>query len=459
MPSMSDPRLRWFVLSACALAVAGCESVPLAEPLPLPAPIPEPAPAPDPDAGVDRVDFPTSGHPDMDRWRLDFYSRSVASGRDPAVARQLLSGLSPLDLYLGTDPRVAGTGVDDQAEFAKPIWIYLDDTVSESRRQAGIEALARHADLFAALEQRYRVDRGVLAAIWGMETSYGGFIGRNDAANTLANMAVEGRRRQFAEGELFALMRIVEAGDAAPEQLVSGWAGAMGQTQFMPSTYLAYAEDFEGDGRKDVWANPADALASAANYLAASGYLFGQPWGIEVRLPEGFDFSLADDQDRRVYTWLSLGVRPMQGDVFEVDGSGFAELWVPAGATGPKYLLLDNFDVFKTYNRADSYALAVGVLSDVISGRPAPVASWPRDVELLSVAQVKLLQARLNALGHDAGPVDGIAGRGTRAALRRYQAAQGLVADGFPTRAMLDHVIATSQSVPASASAPVATPG
>ncbi|MEM7766083.1 MAG: lytic murein transglycosylase [Pseudomonadota bacterium] len=461
---MSDPRLRWAVISAMALVAAGCEAVLEAEPFPLPdtfpapAPSPEPGPGPGPDTGGTPLPptpvFRTSGNPDIDRWRLGFFEKAMAEGRDPAVAEALLANLRPLDLYLGADAQVASTDIGGQAEFAKPIWEYLDSAVSSRRRSNGMAVLSEYDSLFDALEREYRVDRQVLVAIWGMETSYGGYIGDFDAANTLANMAVEGRRQGFAERELLALMKIVEAGHADRNELTSGWAGAMGQTQFMPSTFLAYAEDFEGDGRKDVWGNPADALASAANYLAVSGYRYGQPWGIEVRLPPSFDFSFADGQDRRVYTWLSLGVRPMDGDTFETNGAEFAELWVPAGASGPKYLLFKNFDVFKTYNRADSYAMAVGVLSDSVLGAGGPQTPWPRDVELLSVAQIKLLQARLNDLGYGAGAVDGIAGRGTKGALRGYQKDRGLVADGFPTRAMLDHVLATAQSGSVSLAAP-----
>ena len=449
---MSDPRLRWMLLSGFALTLVGCESATVAEPLPEPAPVPSPGPepapqpVPEPTSPPPPPDFRPTGNTDMDRWRLAFYDRAIADGRSPDVAIALLADLEPLDLYLSSDAETAATGIGDQAEFAKPIWEYLDSAVSDRRKRNGAAALVDNATLFDQLERRYRVDREVLAAIWGMETSYGGYIGNFDAANTLANMAVEGRRRSFAERELLALMKIVEAGQASRNQLISGWAGAMGQTQFMPSTFLAYAEDFEGDGIKDVWSNPADALASAANYLAVSGYRYGQPWGIEVRLPEGFDYGLADGQDRRVYTWLSLGIRPMTGDTFESNGAEFSELWAPAGATGPKYLLFKNFDVFKTYNRADSYALAVGTLANAVVGQEGPLTPWPRDAQLLSVAQIKLLQARLNDLGYDAGVVDGIAGRGTKAALRGYQKDRGLVADGFPTEAILAHVLGVSQS-------------
>lgn len=450
---MSDARLRWTLISALVLAAAGCEAVIDAEPLPTPdtppggiPELPLPFPAPDP-VGAPAPPEPTfrpTGNLAMDQWRRNFYRDAVSSGRDPAIAEAILADLRPLDLYLGADVRSAGTGIGDQAEFAKPVWDYLDSAVSDRRTTNGRAALGENDALFEDLERRYRVDRAVLVAIWGMETNYGGFIGTNDAANTLANMAVEGRRQRFAERELIALMQIVEGGYARRDQLTSGWAGAMGQTQFMPSTFLAYAEDFEGDGRKDVWTNPADALASAANYLRISGYQYGEPWGIEVRLPDGFDYSFGDGQSRRVYTWLSMGVRPMTGDTFSADGAAYAELWVPAGANGPKYLLFKNFDVFKTYNRADSYALAVGTLANAVAGDIGPKTPWPRDVELLSVAQIKILQDRLNDLGFDAGAVDGIAGRGTKGALRRYQQAQGLVADGFPTRAMLDHVLAAT---------------
>ena len=195
-----------------------------------------------------------------------------------------------------------------------------------------------------------------------METNYGTFPLNFDAAETLANMAVEGRRRSYAEGELISLMKLLERGDVQRGDLLSGWAGAMGQTQFMPSTYLAYAVDFNADGEKDVWDNKGDALGSAANYLSVSGYNHDQPWGIEVMTHEGFDFSMADGQDRRMSTWIQAGLHPMNSQTFETGGADYAELWLPAGATGPKYLLFANFDVFKTYNRADSYALAVGLL-------------------------------------------------------------------------------------------------
>ncbi len=275
-----------------------------------------------------------------------------------------------------------------------------------------------------------------------METNLVSYIGTFDAANTLANMAVEGRRKRLGEGELLALMKLQERGDVTRAQLVSGWAGAMGQTQFMPSTFLAYAVDFDGDGKKDLWQSEADALASAANYLKASGYQKDRPWGVEVLVPSGFDWALADGQDRRLSTWLAQGLSPIGGGAFGAPDSAYAELWLPSGARGPKFLLFRNFEVFKTYNRSDAYAFSVGLLSDGLAGQDGPVALWPTDLRLLSRTEIRTLQARLNQLGFDAGPVDGIAGRGTKGALRRFQVAYQISpADGFPTRQALDQVM------------------
>ncbi len=351
--------------------------------------------------------------------------------------------MRPLDIYLAPKPESA---VSAQAEFAKPIWEYLRTAVSADRRQTGRERVAGDPTLFEGLEARFGVDRNVLAAIWGMETNFGGYIGDFDAAETLPKMAAEGRRRAFAESELLALMLVLERGEIRRDELTAGWAGAMGQTQFMPSTFLNYAVDWTGDGRKDVWRSEADALASAANYLAQSGYRPGEPWGVEATVPLGFDYGLADGSKRRLAEWRAAGVTAPGGGDLGLDLNAEAELWLPAGADGPKFLLLTNFNVFKAYNRADSYALAVGLLSDAIGGRSALSTPWPTDVQLLSVAQIKSLQSNLNALGFDAGPVDGIAGRGTRGALRRFQKANGLLADGFPSARALATVEAAARS-------------
>ena len=209
--------------------------------------------------------FSRSGNSDMDRWRDDFAQRAVAAGRDADVVYATLASISPLKLYLGDKTTVAKTGVADQAEFAKPIWDYVGSAVTDGRKSRGQQKITELDATFDAIEARYGVDREALTAIWAMETNLGSYIGTFDAANTLANMAVEGRRRSFAEGEITTLIKLQERGEVDRDELVSGWAGAMGQTQFMPSTFLAYAVDFDGDGRKDLWKSEADALESAAN--------------------------------------------------------------------------------------------------------------------------------------------------------------------------------------------------
>lgn len=387
--------------------------------------------------------FPASGNERMDAWRADFAARAVAAGRDPDIVHSTLQGISPLDLYLAEDASIAKTDIADQAEFAKPIWDYVESAVTEGRKTRGAERLTELVAVFDRIEAAYGVDREAITAIWAMETNLGSYIGNFDAANTLANMAVEGRRQTLAENELIALMKIMERGDVNRDDLVSGWAGAMGQTQFMPSTFLTYAVDFDGDGKKDLWNSAPDALASAANYLNASGYQKDLPWGTEVLAASDFDWSLADGEDRRLATWKSYGVSPITGGEFAAQDSEYAELWLPTGATGPKYLLFKNFEVFKTYNRSDSYAFSVGLLTDGVIGKTGPVAVWPTDLEPLTRRDVMLLQDNLNRLGFDAGAIDGIAGRGTKGALRRFQKATGILpADGYPTSIALDQVIA-----------------
>ena len=424
-------RTQWLAAAALTGLLASCAAGPHAVKPPVTGNPPVIAPQTGP------ISYKSSGHAEMDAWRADFSNRALEAGHDRALVESLLTGIEPIPLWLGDNLQVAATGIGDQAEFAKPIWDYLKVPLGESRISNGRERLAIHADMFADLEARYGVDRQALIAIWGMETSYGAVIGNFDAGNVLANMAVEGRRRAFAEKELFAVMKMVERGDAVRSDLIAGWAGAMGQTQFMPSSYLAYAEDFDGDGHKDVWKNEGDALASAANYLKKSGYAMGQPWGIEVAVPAGFDFSLADGNERRMDTWRAAGLVPITGGQFETGGADFSQLWLPAGAEGPKYLLFNNFKVFKAYNNADSYAFAVGMAGNAVLGERGPVTPWPTHLRPLSVADIKALQAGLNSRGFSAGPVDGIPGRQTKLALMGFQKSRGLVADGYPTKEML----------------------
>lgn len=419
------------LISAAMFVLASCQSTEPYTPPDQQPPVVTPVP---PSVGA----FESSGHLKLDAWRIEFAERARVAGHSVEVIRSVLDGIEPMRQFLELKSAPV-----DQAEFSKPIWEYVDDTVSRSRLTNGRQRLANDATLFAALENNYKVQKQYLAAIWGMETSYGAVIGNFDAPSVLASMATEGRRQSFAENELLALMTILASGDAYRHELIAGWAGAMGQTQFMPTTYLAYAVDWTGDGTKDVWRARADALASAANYLKASGWRYGEPSLVEVRLPEGFNYALANGTKRSTSTWQAQGISPMTRSNLDPANVGQSELWLPAGATGPAFLLYPNFNVIKTYNRADSYALSVSLIAEGVQGNPAPAGNWPRNIDRLNIAEIMRLQAGLNRLGYDAGPVDGIAGRGTRGALQSFQIDRNMLADGFPTKRALSAIEAT----------------
>ncbi|MAK61285.1 MAG: lytic murein transglycosylase [Ponticaulis sp.] len=421
------------LFSVAVFVLASCQSTGQTPPPSQPPPVVTPPPV---STGVGS--FRSSGHLKLDAWREEFAAKALADGHSVEIIRSVLEGIEPMSQFL--EQKSAPV---DQAEFSKPIWEYVDDTVSRSRLTNGRQRLASDANLFSALEAEYQIQREYLVAIWGMETSYGAVIGNFDAPSVLASMATEGRRQSFAERELLALMSILASGDAYRHELIAGWAGAMGQTQFMPTTYLAYAVDWTGDGTKDVWRARADALASAGNYLRASGWRWGEPSLVEVTLPDSFNFALANGEKHSTASWETLGIAPVTQPSIDPAGVGRSELWLPAGASGPAFLLYPNFNVIKTYNRADSYALSVSLIAEGVKGNPAPAGNWPRTIDRLNIEEIKRLQAGLNRLGYNAGPVDGIAGRGTRGALQAFQIDHGMLADGFPTRRALSAVEAT----------------
>ncbi|MEM7005551.1 MAG: lytic murein transglycosylase [Pseudomonadota bacterium] len=442
-----DDRRSYLVASAAIFAsLTACAAGPLPE---APRQSNEPVARPYNQTVISIPPFESSGLAEFDAWRSDFANRAIQEGRNPAIVYETLRDLKPLDIYLDRDADTATSqsAATAQAEFSKPIWEYVETAVSETRQVNALSNVNEMAPLLQRIEREFGVDGGAVIAIWGMETNFGGFIGDFDAPEALASMAVEGRRRDLAERELIAIMRILEQGLARRDQLVAGWAGAMGHTQFMPSTYLAHAVDFTGDNNIDIWAEEADALASAANYLKSSGYVAGEPWGTEVIVPDNFDFSVADNRTKRTLSeWRDLGLLPEEGTSFPNDMTSLGRMWTPAGASGPKYLLFDNFDVFLTYNRSNSYAYSVGLLSDVISGRAAPQTPWPTTVSRITVQETRELQTTLNNMGYDAGTADGIAGTGTRAALQLFQKERGLLADGYPTREALAYVRSADQA-------------
>lgn len=324
-----------------------------------------------------------------------------------------------------------------QPEFVRRIWDYLDTAVSPARIKRGQAQMARYRQAVNGAAERFGIPPQILVAIWGMESSYGAFTGDISTIDALATLAFEGRRREFARGELMAALQILEHGDISVARMRGSWAGAMGQTQFIPTSYQQYAIDGDGDGRRDIWNSVADALASTANYLAQSGWRSGETWGVEVRLPQGFDYALARlDLRKPSREWERLGVTAATGGTLPSLQAG-SSIIVPAGARGPAFLVGHNFRVIMDYNAAVSYALAVVHLADRISGGRGFVASWPRALAAMSREQIKTMQRLLNQQGFDVGAVDGMVGPNTRAGLRAFQRSKGLVGDGYPTHGLL----------------------
>lgn len=366
-------------------------------------------------------------------WREAFRREALAAGIQAATFERAFAGVVP-------DPAVIRAD-QSQPEFTRPVWEYLDSAVSALRVHRGQRLLTEHAATLHAIEQRYGVDRHTLVAIWGMESNFGGNMGNMNVIRSLATLAHEGRRPQFAHDQLLAALTILEQGDVQAQNMQGSWAGAMGQTQFIPTTYQSYAVDFDGDGRRDIWASTPDALASTANYLRASGWQSGQRWGMEVRLPKDFDYALADPEQRKsLGEWLQLGVRPQHPYSTVRDDSQMASLLLPAGHRGPAFLVLDNFRSILKYNNSTAYALAIGLLGERFHGGGQVLASWPRGERPLSRSERIELQERLVQRGFDPGVPDGIIGANTRRAVRASQQQLGWPADGYPSHRLLEQL-------------------
>lgn len=370
----------------------------------------------------------------FDTWLSGFEDRMLSRGVDSGIVTSMLDGLEPNMRIIDRDR--------SQPEFVRPIWSYLEIAASDLRIANGRDAMAGHGETLSAIEERFGVRQEILVAIWGLESSYGAITGNNDVIRSLATLAWEGRRRDWAESQLFAVAEMIDQGYATREQLQGSWAGAMGQTQFIPTTYLERAVDFDGDGRRNIWTNEGDALASAANLLAEAGWQTGAPAVIEVALPDGFDLDgWNPNRSRLVSEWAMLGLTAANGEWHADDLMRAARLELPAGRNGPGFLTFPNFRVIKRYNNSTSYALGVAHLADRIAGGDAFVGSWPEGDTPLTRSQTREVQAALNALGHNSGTPDGIAGPNTRRALRAFQSANGHDADGYLGSAMYEAII------------------
>ncbi len=325
---------------------------------------------------------------------------------------------------------------DFQPEFRTPIWDYLASLVDDRRIADGQNRLQEWTSVLAAAEEKYGVDRHTIVAVWGVESDYGRVLGTRSLVRSLATVSCAGSRQRFFRGELVATLRIIDSGDFAPEALVGSWAGAFGQTQFMPSTFLRIAVDFDGDGRRDIVGNVADALGSTANYLRRAGWVKDAPWGYEIKLPNGYNGPSGRRNKQPLSQWTALGIKRIDGR--PLDGPGPAGLLIPAGASGPAFMVFKNFDAIYSYNAAESYALAIAHLADRLRGTNPIVTPWPTDDRGLSRAERREVQELLIQLGYDIGGADGMIGAKTRAAIREFMGSRGTTTEGRAGGRVLD---------------------
>jgi len=319
-----------------------------------------------------------------------------------------------------------------QSEFVRPIWDYIEGSISAQRLKRGQEMAAEWSKTLGMVEKAYGVPRSVVLGVWGMETNFGSFTGSIYAVRALATLAYTGYRGDFFREELLTALQILEQDHVDRSRMLGSWAGAMGQTQFMPSSFMKYAVDGNGDGVRDIWSSVPDAMASTANYLRQQGWEPGLPWGFEVQLPKGFDFR---HLKQNFAQWQALGLRRVDGKA--MPRAGEASLFLPGGADGPAFLVTRNYDVIKTYNSSDAYAMGVAHLGDRLMGGLPIQGAWPKDKPMLDKDQRQELQERLARLGFYEGDADGKLGSKTREAVRNFQLRRGLIPDGYADYAVL----------------------
>jgi lytic murein transglycosylase len=354
---------------------------------------------------------------------------SKAQGVDSATFASATRGLTP-------NPDVLGFA-SAQPEFTTPIWDYMAGLVDAERVEEGRAMLQRWHRAFATAQSRFGVDAAVVAAVWGVESDYGKGFGFRPIVQSLATLTCAGGRRQaYFRDEFIAALKIIQAGDVDPRQFNGSWAGAFGHTQFMPTTFLRMAVDLDGDGHRDIINSVPDALGSTANYLSKHGWVEGAPWGFEVRLPDHYSGPSGRSHKEAMAAWAARGITRIDGSPL---GQGSAALIMPAGPQGPAFLVTHNFDAIFSYNAAESYALAIAVLSDLLRGRSGILTPWPTKDPGLSRAERREVQGLLIRRGYDLdGKTDGVMGTKTRAAISDFQARHGLQQDGRAGEALLD---------------------
>lgn len=355
-------------------------------------------------------------------------SEAAAKGVSGATFDRAMAGVEP-------DMKII-EAMNNQPEFKTPIWDYLGTLVDEEKVAEGRAMMRQHASVLAAAEQRFGVDRHTIAAVWGVESDFGKAKGRWPLVQALSTGAcLAPRRNAFFKGELIATLQIIQRGDVRPERLFGSWAGAFGHTQFIPTTYLRLAVDGDGDGRRDLVDSIPDALHSTANFMDKAGWVTGASWGYEVRVPSGYSGPTGRNPKQPVSSWAARGIVKFDGS--PLTGSGNAGLLMPAGRNGPAFLVFKNYDAAYSYNGADSYALAISLLSDRLRGRPGVQGQWPTDDLPLSREQRRELQRLLIARGYNVGEPDGAVGSLTRAAIRDVEAKIGMPSTGRPGEKVL----------------------
>jgi lytic murein transglycosylase len=321
-----------------------------------------------------------------------------------------------------------------QPEFSTPIWDYLSGLVDQERVELGRQKMTQYADVLKRIEAQYGVEPAAVVAVWGVESNFGNISGKYSLVQALGTLSCYGRRQGYFRTELYATLRILQAGHIREDHLRGSWAGAFGHTQFMPSTFERLAVDFDGDGRRDIVDSVPDALASTANFLKKSGWQTGMPWGFEVRLPDGATTSGEGRRNKRALSsWQQRGLTRVDGSPLvqgKVSSASQAGLLTPAGSTGPAFLVFKNFDAFYSYNAAESYALAIAHLSDRLKGAGPFVTAWPTDDPGTSRAERREIQRYLLAKGYDIGEADGLIGDKSRQAIRQEQTRLGLAPTG-----------------------------
>lgn len=364
-----------------------------------------------------------------DAWVAAFRTRAQAQGISSATLNVGFRNTGYLPGVVERDR--------NQTEFSRSLEDYLAIVASPDKVSVGREKFRQYSALLSEIASRYGVPANVTAAVWGMESNYGARRGDIPVVSATSTLAFDGRRGVFFEKQLISALRILQRGDVGAANLVGSWAGAMGHTQFIPTTYQAHAVDFRGDGRRDIWSeDPTDGLASTAAYLSDSGWRRGAPWGLEVRLPAGFNTGVAGRGNRRaVSDWSSMGVRAASGGA--IPDHGAAALLLPSGPSGPAFLAFSNFNVILRYNNSENYGIGVGYLSDRIAGAGTLSASFPPDRNGLTIDDRTRLQQRLTARGFDTGGADGVIGKRSEEAIREYQRSIGLPVTGVPSLDLL----------------------